>query len=193
MLYDLIVDTSVTDSYSRIAISQLYVRKTPILKSWSDIFIFTLLNFPEGTLFNRVNPLRANIVSSLPELYRYPYCGHSTLMGRRKQQWQDVKYVLTYFGGNSGKARKEYLDRKSHFLDRIDRPALARVAWNIMLWLEYFGSGNHRTQPLQVSLPWRELYGIQCCRCNTWGAEVIKLSPCKSGLGQGSRPGMFRI
>ena len=57
-----------------------------------------------------LNPLRANIVSSLPELNRYPYCGHSTLMGRRKQQWQDGKYVLTYFGRNSGKARKEYLD-----------------------------------------------------------------------------------
>ncbi len=31
----------------------------------------------------------------------------------------------------------------------------------------------------------RDLPGIQCCRCNTWGAEVIKSSPCKPGLGQG--------
>jgi len=36
-----------------------------------------------------------------------------------------------------------------------------------------------------TGLPWRELSGIQYCRCNTWGAEVIKSSPCKPGLGQG--------
>ena len=44
-----------------------------------------------------------------------------------------------------------------------------------------------------IGLPWRELSGIQCCRCNTWGAEVIKSSPCKPVLGQGvmARHGAF--
>ena len=36
-------------------------RKISTLKNWYGIFIFTLLNFPEGTLFNRVNPIRAGI------------------------------------------------------------------------------------------------------------------------------------
>jgi len=71
-----------------------------------------------------LNPLRANIVSSLPELNRYPYCGHSTLMGRRKQEWQDVKYVLTYFGRNSGKARKGYLDFVKDGIEQGRRPEL---------------------------------------------------------------------
>ena len=47
------------------------------------IFTFTLLNFPEGTLFNRVNPIRAGIVSTLAELNEYAYSGHSVLMGRK--------------------------------------------------------------------------------------------------------------
>ncbi len=71
-----------------------------------------------------LNPLRANIVNSLPELNRYAYCGHSTLMGRRKQQWQDVKYVLTYFGRNLGKARKDYLDFVKDGIEQGRRPEL---------------------------------------------------------------------
>jgi hypothetical protein len=41
-----------------------------------------------------LNPIRAKIVSDLTELSRYPYCGHSVLMGKKKRDWQDVKYVL---------------------------------------------------------------------------------------------------
>jgi hypothetical protein len=40
-------------------------RKIYTLKNWFAIFIFTLLNFPEGTLFNRVNPIRSGIINSL--------------------------------------------------------------------------------------------------------------------------------
>jgi len=56
-----------------------------------------------------LNALRANIVSSLTELNEYPYCGHAILVGRRKQQWQDVKYVLGYFNKNVSRAKKAYL------------------------------------------------------------------------------------
>jgi hypothetical protein len=61
------------------------VRKISTLKNWYGIFIFTLLNFPEGTLFNRVNPIRAGIINSLDELKSYGYCGHSSLMGREEK------------------------------------------------------------------------------------------------------------
>lgn len=33
-----------------------------------------------------LNPLRAKIVTILKELDCYPYCGHSVLMGRRKNE-----------------------------------------------------------------------------------------------------------
>ena len=53
-----------------------------------------------------LNPLRARIVVSLKELNRYSYCGHSALMGKKKRQWQDVEYVLGFFGKRLGEARK---------------------------------------------------------------------------------------
>jgi len=55
-----------------------------------------------------LNPLRAGIVSNLTELNKYPYCGHSALMGRKRRPWQDVDYVLRYFGKTSQNARKAY-------------------------------------------------------------------------------------
>jgi REP element-mobilizing transposase RayT len=56
-----------------------------------------------------LNPLRTGIVSNLTELNEYPYCGHSALMERKKRSWQDVDYVLRYFGKTSHNARKAYL------------------------------------------------------------------------------------
>jgi hypothetical protein len=73
-------------SFSKTDISPLYARKMPICRNWFGIFIFTLLNFPEGTLFNRVNPLRAKIVFDMKELDRYSYSGHSVLMGKKERQ-----------------------------------------------------------------------------------------------------------
>jgi len=57
-----------------------------------------------------LNPVRAGIVPGLKELNRYPYCGHSTLMGRKKRPWQDVDYVIGYFGRTTNGARKAYLN-----------------------------------------------------------------------------------
>jgi len=55
-----------------------------------------------------LNPVRACIVSSLTELNRYAYCGHSALMGKKKRLWQDIDYVLGYFSDNHRRAKKEY-------------------------------------------------------------------------------------
>lgn len=55
-----------------------------------------------------LNPIRAGIVSSLDELNRYPYCGHGTLMGKKERPWQEVDYVLGYFGRRGDGARKAY-------------------------------------------------------------------------------------
>jgi putative transposase len=55
-----------------------------------------------------LNPVRGGIVATLSDLNDYAYCGHSVLMGRRKREWQDVDYVLSYFGESRGRARKEY-------------------------------------------------------------------------------------
>jgi len=41
-------------------------------------------------------------------LNRYSYCGHSALIGKKKREWQDIEYVLGFFGKSTGEARNEY-------------------------------------------------------------------------------------
>ncbi len=55
-----------------------------------------------------LNPVRAGIVTTLSDLNDYAYCGHSALLRRRKRGWQDVDYVLSYFGKSRSRAQKEY-------------------------------------------------------------------------------------
>jgi putative transposase len=45
-----------------------------------------------------LNPLRAGIVSDLRGLSHYRWAGHSAIMGRVKQDWQNSDRVLAYFG-----------------------------------------------------------------------------------------------
>lgn len=57
-----------------------------------------------------LNPLRAGIVEGLKALDTYPYCGHSALMGKVEQGFQDVDYVLNILGGEHREARRRYLE-----------------------------------------------------------------------------------
>jgi hypothetical protein len=57
-----------------------------------------------------LNPVRAGIVRGLKELNTYPYCGHSGLMGKNDRPWQNVEYVLGYFGSAASQAKKAYLN-----------------------------------------------------------------------------------
>ena len=55
-----------------------------------------------------LNPLRAKIVKTLKGLNSYSYCGHSILMGKSKNDWQDINKVLSLFGTRVSSARKRY-------------------------------------------------------------------------------------
>jgi putative transposase len=55
-----------------------------------------------------LNPLRANILSTLELLDGYPWTGHSALMGRVPRPWQAVGEVLSRFGPRSRHARYRY-------------------------------------------------------------------------------------
>ncbi len=55
-----------------------------------------------------LNPLRAKLVKSLTESDKYPYSGHSALMGKVKRRFQDTDYVLQQFGEKVPVARKAY-------------------------------------------------------------------------------------
>jgi hypothetical protein len=45
---------------------------------------------------------------TLEELDRYPWCGHSAVIGKRECPWMDVDYVLLQFNDTKRKARNAY-------------------------------------------------------------------------------------
>lgn len=55
-----------------------------------------------------LNPIRAGLVPALGALDRYPYSGHSAVLGRVERPWQDVREVLRRFGKRIGVARESY-------------------------------------------------------------------------------------
>jgi hypothetical protein len=55
-----------------------------------------------------LNPLRAKLVKSLSESDKYPYSGHSALMGKVQIDFQDTNYVLQLFGRKVSAARQAY-------------------------------------------------------------------------------------
>ena len=55
-----------------------------------------------------LNPLRAQLVKDLKALDKYPYSGHSVLMGNQKRSWQDWKTILKFYGKTYATSRKRY-------------------------------------------------------------------------------------
>ena len=55
-----------------------------------------------------LNPVRAGIVPDLKALDKYSYTGHSHLMGKKTNQWQEANKVLGLFGTRKGAARTKY-------------------------------------------------------------------------------------
>lgn len=55
-----------------------------------------------------LNPFRAGMVSSLRELARFPWCGHSALLGRVAVPWQQTSDVLERFARSIPSARRRY-------------------------------------------------------------------------------------
>ena len=55
-----------------------------------------------------LNPLRAGLVSDMNELDKHPWCGHSVLMNKTVQSWQNVEYVLGLFSDRKRSARNGY-------------------------------------------------------------------------------------
>jgi len=52
--------------------------------------------------------LRSKIVAGLKFLDKYAYSGHSVVMGRKKNDWQDTDYVLKLFNTRLSLARRQY-------------------------------------------------------------------------------------
>ncbi len=55
-----------------------------------------------------LNPLRATGVQTLAALDRYPWTGHSALLGTVPRSWQDTRTILAQFGPTPLRARRAY-------------------------------------------------------------------------------------
>jgi hypothetical protein len=55
-----------------------------------------------------LNPLRAKVVPDLHALGRYPWTGHSALLGAVPRAWQDTQTILAQFGPTTRRARRAY-------------------------------------------------------------------------------------
>jgi putative transposase len=62
----------------------------------------------EPVRYIHLNLIRAGLVKSFDDLARYPFGGHSALMGKVKREWQDTEAILGMFGRNVGGARRGY-------------------------------------------------------------------------------------
>jgi putative transposase len=62
----------------------------------------------ELTWYIHLNPIRAGVVDNMIALAKYPWAGHSVLVGQVKREWQDTDTVLAYFGKRRKQARLGY-------------------------------------------------------------------------------------
>jgi REP element-mobilizing transposase RayT len=71
-----------------------------------------------------LNPLRAGIVKDLATLARYPWSGHSALLGHVERPWQAVAEALGQYGSRTKVARKHYQRFVAEGVGQGQRPEL---------------------------------------------------------------------
>ena len=97
---------------------QLFQNRYKSIICQEDVYLNELVRYIH------LNPLRAKIVSNISRLNWYKYCGHSNLMGKRECSWQDVEYVLSFFGHSTSEGREEYYSYIKEGVDQGRRPEL---------------------------------------------------------------------
>ena len=80
--------------------------------------------FIELVRYIHLNPLRADLVKNYESLARYKYCGHSAILGNKMNDWQDIDYVLGYFGNRIKAAQKQYKEYVYDGIKKGVRPEL---------------------------------------------------------------------
>jgi putative transposase len=73
-----------------------------------------------------LNALRANIVENYSSLGRYKYCGHVFILWSKKNDWQDVEYVLRFFNRRRRIAQGQY---KQYVSEGIEKWAKRQHHW----------------------------------------------------------------
>jgi len=71
-----------------------------------------------------LNPLRAGLVADYKSLKGFVYGGHSAVMGKCHNDWQNTEYVLSLFGQNVSKVRRLYSEFVKKGISDGKRPEL---------------------------------------------------------------------
>jgi REP element-mobilizing transposase RayT/DNA-binding MarR family transcriptional regulator len=83
-----------------------------------DVYLLELVRYIH------LNPLRAKVVKTFRQLDRYPYCGHSVIMGHSDKDWQNAHKVLSLFGKRILSARTRYRGFVEKGIGKGKRPDL---------------------------------------------------------------------
>ena len=81
---------------------QLFQNRYKSILCQEDLYLLELVRYIH------LNPLRARIVTDLRALDKYPYGGHSMMMGKEKNEWQDADYILGFYDRKRSTARRRY-------------------------------------------------------------------------------------
>ncbi|HJX32122.1 MAG TPA: transposase [Thermodesulfobacteriota bacterium] len=71
-----------------------------------------------------LNPLRAGLVGDIDGLDKFSWCGHSVLMNKTNQPWQNTDYIYRLFSDQKRTARKRYREFVEKGISEGKRPDL---------------------------------------------------------------------
>jgi len=91
---------------------------------YKSIVVDQELYLLELVRYLHLNPLRAQAVADLRALDRYPWTGHSALLGTVPRPWQDTATILAQFGPALARAKKAYRAFVAEGLPQGRRPEL---------------------------------------------------------------------
>ncbi len=99
-------------------IGQLFHNRYKSILCQEDLYLLELVRYIH------LNPLRAKLVETLDQLDSYAYGGHSALMGKCSNDWQEVDRILSLFGRRLLESRKTYHAFVEKGVDMGRRPEL---------------------------------------------------------------------
>src|SRR3990170_42705 len=80
----------------------LFENRYKSILSEEDQYLLALIRYIH------LNPVRAGMVKTMEELDRYPWSGHSAVLGKSQSPWMETDYVLLQFNETKRRARNAY-------------------------------------------------------------------------------------
>jgi len=99
-------------------VGHLFQNRYKSILCQDDVYALELIRYIH------LNPLRAKTIPDLKFLDKHTYSGHATIMGKKKNNWQDTDYVLKLFNSKLSLARRRYREYVKKGISVGKRPDL---------------------------------------------------------------------